>query len=153
MKVMDILAPECIRSPLTATDKRGAIDELVDLLAAHGHVSDAASLKQAVWDREQKCSTGIGHGFAIPHGKCGGVETIALAIGRPAVPLDFEAIDGKPVRLIALLASPTDRNTQHIHALARVSKLMFDDEFRARIYPVESGEELYEMLRERDGAI
>lgn len=114
MNLLDLLSPECIRAPLVATDKRGVIDELVDLLVAAGRVSEGDSLKNAVWSREQTRTTGIGHGLAIPHGKCPGLNGLAMAIGKPAEPLEFQAIDGRPVRLIVLLASPPDRTGDHI---------------------------------------
>lgn len=147
MNLLDILSPDSIRAPLGATDKRGVIDELVDVLAAEGKVPDAEALKQAVWTREQTRTTGIGHGLAIPHGKGPGMSQLAMAIGKPAEPMDFEAIDGKPVRLVVLLASPPDRTSDHIHALARVSRLMTMEEFRNRIYDAESREEIYELLK------
>lgn len=146
MNLLDILTPECIKTPLAATDKRGVIDELVELLGAQGKVSDVNSLKEAVWQREQTRTTGIGHGLAIPHGKCGAMNELAMAIGRPAEPLDFEAIDAKPVRLIVLLASPPDRTSDHIQALARVSRLMTMEDFREQIYHADSPEAIYELL-------
>ena len=83
MNLLDIVTPDCIAVPLAATDKRGIIDELVDLLAKGGKVTDAAALKEAVWSRELTRSTGIGLGLAIPHGKCAGVGNLAMAIGKP----------------------------------------------------------------------
>src|SRR3954454_2977184 len=117
MNLLDIVTPECVKAPLAATDKKGVIDELVDLLASSRKVTDAAALKEAVWTREQTRTTGIGHGLAIPHGKSAGMSTLAMAIGKPARPMDFQAIDGQPVRLVVLLASPPDRTSDHIQAL------------------------------------
>ena len=150
MNLLDILTPACIRAPLTAPDKKGAIDELVDVLAAAGRVSDPASLKHAVWTREQTRTTGLGHGLAIPHGKCPGMAGLAMAIGKPATPIDFEAIDGQPVKLIVLLASPPDRTSDHIQALARVSRLMTMDDFRERVYAATSGEEIFALLKSQE---
>lgn len=147
MNLLDILSPDCVRAPLAATDKKGVIDELVDCLAAAGRVANARALKDAVWTREQTRTTGIGHGLAIPHGKCPGMTSLAMAIGKPARPMDFEAIDGQPVKLVVLLASPPDRTSDHIQALARISRLMTMDEFRERIYATQSAAEIYELLR------
>ncbi|MEM9065154.1 MAG: PTS sugar transporter subunit IIA [Planctomycetota bacterium] len=146
MNLTEIITPASIRVPLEATDKRGVIDELVDLLANEGKVTDSEALKEAVWVREQTRTTGIGHGLAIPHGKSSGVDSLAMAIGRPAQPMDFEAIDAQPVKLIVLLASPPDRTSDHIQALARVSRLITVEDFRNRIYSTESAEELFELL-------
>jgi len=146
MNLLDILTPESIKAPLESSDKRSVINELVDLLAETGRVTKAQALKEAVWTREQTRTTGIGHGLAIPHGKCEGVGSIAMAIGKPDKPLDFEAIDNKPVRLVVLLASPVDRTSDHIQALARISRLVAMDDFRERIYNATTPEEIYALL-------
>jgi fructose-specific phosphotransferase system IIA component len=151
MNLLDILSPDCIKAPLESTDKKGVIDELVDLLAGAKKVADAGALKEAVWTREQTRTTGIGHGLAIPHGKCAGMGALAMAIGKPAQPMDFQAIDGQPVRLVVLLASPPDRTSDHIQALARISRLMTMDEFRTRIYAARTASDIYELLKSQEG--
>ena len=150
MSLHEILTPTCVRVPMRATDKKGVIDELVDLLAEAGKVTDPHELKDAVWTREQARTTGIGYSLAIPHGKSAGVPDLAMAIGKPAEPIDFSAIDNKPVRLVVLLASPLDRTSDHIQALARISRLMASEDFRSQIYATESEEELYELLLSRE---
>ncbi len=150
MKLTDLITPECVVAPTTATDKQGVIDELVDVLAAQGKVSNAAALKEAVWTREQTRTTGIGHGLAIPHGKSDSLSDMVMAIGKPAEPIDFEAIDGKPVQLIVLLASRPDQTSDHIQALARVSRLHMQAEFRSKIYEAESAAEIYALLLEAE---
>jgi fructose-specific phosphotransferase system IIA component len=150
MKLLDIISNDCIKAPLSARDKHGAIDELVDLLGASGRVKNASQLKEAVWTREQTRTTGIGHGLAIPHGKCAGVENLAVAIGRPAEPMEFAAIDGKPVRLIILLASPPDKTSDHIQALAHIAKLMSMEDLRERISSAANGAEIYELLKSQE---
>ncbi len=149
MNLIDILNIECVRSPLDATDKQEIINELVDSLASSGQVSDSESLKDAVWTREQTRTTGIGHGLAIPHGKCSSMKNLAIAIGKPAEPIDFEAIDSQPVQLIVLLASPPDKTSDHIQALAHISRLMNDASFREEIYNAESRETIYELISSR----
>ncbi|MBL0926064.1 MAG: PTS sugar transporter subunit IIA [Phycisphaerales bacterium] len=152
MTLMDILSPACIKAPLTASDKKGVIEELVDVLAAAGKVKDAALLKASVWSRETTRTTGIGHGLAIPHGKCDGVSSLAMAIGKPAKPIDFASIDGKPVRMIVLLASPPDKTSDHIQALARISRIMTVEDFRNRIYDAPGPQEIYNLLAAQEGA-
>src|SRR5262245_32000727 len=150
MNLLDILTPQCIKAPLVSDEKKAVIDELVDLLASLGKVSDAAALKEAVWTREQTRTTGIGHGLAIPHGKSGGLASLAMAIGKPRHPMDFQAVDHQPVQLVVLLASPPDRTSDHIQALARISRLMTMDEFRNRIYAAQSAGEIYELLKTQE---
>ncbi|PKL33591.1 MAG: hypothetical protein CVV40_00565 [Planctomycetes bacterium HGW-Planctomycetes-2] len=148
MNLLDIVTPACIRAPLEASDKKGVIDELVDLLADAGKVTDSKALKEAVWTRESTRTTGIGHALAIPHGKSPGVKSLAMAIGKPAQPIDFASIDGKPVRLVVLLASPLDKTSDHIQALARVSRMMASEEFRGRMYACRNSGEIYELLQQ-----
>lgn len=153
MNLLDILTPDCIKVPLAATTKKAAIEELIDLLAANNKISNPDALKEAVWTREVTRTTGIGHALAIPHGKCEGIPKLAMAIGKPAQPIDFNAIDNKPVKLIVLLASPLDRTSDHIQALARISRLMTVEEFRNRVYDAKTATELFELLQQRELAI
>lgn len=150
MNLVDILSIDCVKVPLVATDKRGVIEELVGLLASAGRVTDPSSLRDAVWSREQTRTTGIGHGLAIPHGKSIGMKSLAMAVGKPSLPLDFEAIDSKPVRLIVLLASPPDKTSDHIQALARISRLMTVEDFRNQIYAATTAQQVYDLIKSRD---
>src|SRR5436190_10059098 len=106
MNILDILSPKAIKVPLAATEKKAAIDELVDMIAGAGLITEPDELKRVVWEREQQRTTGIGEGLAIPHGKVNGSRGLVIAIGRPAQPIDFNSIDNKPVKLIVLLVSP-----------------------------------------------
>ncbi len=150
MRVTDILQPGCVKVPLEATSKQDAIFELVDVLAATVEVGNADQLKQAVWQRETTRTTGIGHGIGIPHGKSEGIASLCMAIGRTAEPIEFGAIDGQPVDLIFLLASPQDQTGPHIQALASISRMLTDEDFRAAIKDAGDGEELYRMIAEHE---
>jgi fructose-specific phosphotransferase system IIA component len=147
MNLLDILRPEAIKVPLAATDKKAAIDELVDLLAATSAITDPQALKDAVWQREQQRTTGIGEGLAIPHGKCNCTSQLRIAVGRPAQPMEFGSVDKKPVRLIVLLASPPSRTSEHIQALGKISRLMADPEFRESVYAAQSAQEVYALIK------
>lgn len=146
MHLNEILSVENIRCPLQATAKHEAIDELIDLLAESGHIDNPGSLKDAVWTREQTRTTGIGHGLAIPHGKCNGMRSLNIAIGKPAQPMDFDSMDGQPVELIVLLASPMDRTSDHIQVLAQVSRMINNAAFREKIYAAENPDQIYELI-------
>jgi PTS system fructose-specific IIC component len=152
MNIHELITPRTIRVPLASTDKRGAIDELVNVLRDAGKVSDAETLRRVIWEREQQRSTGIGEGLAIPHGKCACVERLAMAIGIAAPPIEFESIDRKPVRMIALVASHPDRFTDHIQALGKLSRLMTRVEFREAAYAASSAEALYDLFEQAEAA-
>lgn len=151
MNLLDILKPDCIRVPLHATEKRAALDELVDLLAATHDIADATPLKEAVWKREQTRTTGIGHGLAIPHGKSESVPGLLLALGKPAQPIEFASIDRKPVRLIILVASAPDRTNEHIQALAHISRLLTSEPFRESLYAATTADDLYRLFARQEG--
>ena len=150
MNILDILSPKAIKVPLVATDKKGAIDELIDMLAAGGMINGADALKKVVWEREQQRTTGIGEGLAIPHGKSNSSKNLVIAIGRPAEAIDFGAIDNKPVRLIVLLVSPPDKTSDHIQALGKISRLMADPKFRIAAYTAPSAEAMYQLFEKAE---
>ena len=150
LRLLDIISPESIKAPLSSTDKQSVINELIDVLSTTGKVRNPHALKEAVWNREQTRTTGIGHGLAIPHGKCSGVDGLVIAIGKPPAPMDFAAIDNKPVKLVILLASPPDRTSDHIQALAHISRLMTMEDFREKIYAAQTPAEIYDLLKSQE---
>lgn len=153
MRLSEILRTDCIKVPLVSTDKQAALYELVDLMGEVGAVTEVQQLKDAVWERESTRTTGIGHGIGIPHGKTGCLDELHMAIGLPASPIEFGAIDGKPVELIILLASPADQTGPHIQALAKISRILTDDTFRDAVKKAESAEQLYEMLIQHEAEL
>jgi fructose-specific phosphotransferase system IIA component len=150
MILTEVLQPACVKVPLKAKDKESAIIELVDLLDANGQLLDKKAASEAVFMREQTRSTGIGSGIAIPHGKCKGVKELVMAVGVAGKPIDFESIDGKPVTIIILLVSPVDQTGPHIQALARISRLMLDTQFRQSVEKADSGEQVYELFSKKE---
>lgn len=146
MILTQILEPDCIKVPLDGMDKESAVTELVDLLNDKGLLTDRDLVLEAVLAREQTRSTGIGSGIAIPHGKCKGVKELVMAIGISPEGIDFQSIDGNAVKIIVLLASPTDKTGPHIQALARISRLMLDNEFKENLEKITSSEQLYELI-------
>jgi len=152
LKLSDILSPQRIKVPLKAADKRGAIEELVGLLNSTGMVTDRDKVLTAVLERENTRTTGIGNGLAIPHGKCGEVKDLAMAIGRCSQPVDFESIDGKPVTLVILLVSPMDKTGPHIQALAHICRLLSDDALRKKLNEVPTPQELFDLLLAQEKA-
>ena len=153
MRLTDILKPTNIRVPLQAKVKNEAIAELVNMLAANGEVTDPKKVLESVLDREATRTTGIGNGLAIPHGKCTGTDHLVMAIGRPAAPIDFQSIDGRPVSLIWLLTSPPDKTGPHIHALARISRLMTIDRFRQALAAAKTSQEIYDAIVAQENAL
>ncbi|MBE0537331.1 MAG: PTS sugar transporter subunit IIA [Phycisphaerae bacterium] len=150
MILTQILQPTCIKVPLEGSDKEAVITELIDVLAANDYLLDRNVVLESVLLREQTRSTGIGSGIAIPHGKCGGVKELVMAIGITAQPIDFDSIDNRPVKIVVLLASPLDRTGPHIQALARISRLMLDDGFKTKLEQAATAEEVYTLISSKE---
>jgi fructose-specific phosphotransferase system IIA component len=146
MVLTKTLQPSCVKVPLESKDKESVITELVDLLNANGLLLDKETVLKAVMAREQTRSTGIGSRIAVPHGKCDAVKELVMSIGIAGEPIDFESIDGKPVTIIILLVSPANQTGPHIQALAKISKLMLDEEFKQKLEKATSSEEVYELM-------
>ena len=150
MILTQILQPACVKVPLVSKDKESAIVELVDLLNDNGLLSDREVVLEAVLTREKTRSTGIGSGIAVPHGKCKAVKELVMTIGITDKPIDFASVDDKPVKIIILLVSPSDQTGPHIQALARISQLMLDEEFKQALEKATSAEEVYELLNSKE---
>ena len=153
MRLTDILKLEHIKVPLVAKDKKSAIAEMVQILADAHELKDANVLLTSVLEREATRTTGIGNGLAIPHGKCAGVDHLVIAIGKPETPINFDSIDGRPVNLIVMLASPPDQTGPHIQALARISRLMTVDTFRQAMRNATSAQEIYDAVVAQEKAM
>ncbi len=136
-----------------AVRKADAIRELVDLLALNTELTSPQKVLDSVMERESTRTMGIGYGLAIPHGKSLGVDHLTMAIGRCAQPIDFQAIDGKPVSIIWLLVSPPDKTGQHITTLAKISKLMMGDQFRVELNQAADAKALYDVIARREQQI
>ena len=141
-----ILQPNCVKVPVENKDKEDVITELVDLLDANGLLLDRNVALDAVLTRERLRSTGTGAGIAIPHGKCNAVKELVMAIGIAHEPIEFESVDGKPVTILILLVSPADQTGPHIQALASISRLMLNEEFKQKLEQTTSADEVYELL-------
>ena len=152
MMLTQILQPTCVKVPLTGRDKDAAITELVDILEQNGLVQNRQVALDAVFTRERTRSTGIGSGIAIPHGKCGAVRELVMALGIAHEPIDFDSVDKKPVSIVILLVSPLDQTGPHIQALARISRLMLDDAFKSELERSQSAQAAYQLLSEHENA-
>jgi len=146
MELSKILTPDRVRVPLRSTDKTGVITELIDLLDAGGALVNRQLALEAVLKREAERTTGIGYGLAIPHGKSDGCKQLVMAAGKPATPVDFQSLDNRPVTFVVLLVSPPDQTGPHIQALAKISRLMNVEEFRAAVGRVGSAQELCDVI-------
>ena len=146
MTLLDILSPDSTIVDLKGETKEEIIAELVDSLANNDAITDRNKVLQAVLEREKIMSTGIGDGIAIPHGKSDSVERLIAALGTQRRGVDFEALDGEPAYVFFLLVSPANVSGPHIKALARISRLLKNDEFKKKLIAAESSTAIIDII-------
>ena len=150
MKVTDILKKDLIISELKGKQKEEIINELVDLFKSDERVNDIEKVRTAVLEREKIMSTGVGKGFAIPHGKTDAITEIIAAFGRTSSPIDYQALDNKSVSLVFLLVGKDNLVSTHIKLLSRISRMMNKDEFREGLLKASSSEEIFELFKKEE---
>lgn len=150
MKVSDILTKEIIETQLIASDKTKAINKMIDLAAKSGKIIDEDEVRKCVFEREKLVSTGVGKGFAIPHGKTNEIKDIVAAFAIMKEPIDFESIDGEKVSFIFLLIGKDSLLNMHIKLLSRISRLMNKDEFREKLLKASDSAEVLALFKEEE---
>lgn len=150
MKIVDILSKDLVIPELHGRTKDEVLRELAEHLAAVHPGIDASQLVEVLWERERLGSTAIGDGIAIPHGKLPGLDSVLAAFGRHRSGVEFQSLDGNPTKLFFLLVAPEDSVGQHLKALARVSRLLKDPAFRARLLSADGPDELYSSIHDED---
>jgi PTS system fructose-specific IIA component/PTS system nitrogen regulatory IIA component len=152
MKFADFVSPEAIRAQLTATDKEGAIREMVQALLDAGRIraDELESIIKAILKREELGSTGIGRGVAVPHTKHPSVDRLVGTVAVSSQGVDFASLDGETVQLFFLLISPPDCPGDHLRALENISRQLRDDTFCRFLKQAKSAEEIQQLLDEAD---
>ena len=150
MKLAELLTEDLIRIPLQSTEKTQIIEELVDILYSAKKIEDRDRVLKAVLEREKVMSTGVGNSVAIPHGKSDSVKTLSASFGVTRGPVDFEATDDRPVRLVFLLIGSQDQTGPHLKALSRIARLMSEEKFRDQLIIAKSASEVLSAIREEE---
>lgn len=149
MKILDVLNKDAINVNLKARDKKGIIDELVApvaSIAGAGH----DELVKVLMERERLGSTGIGGGIGIPHGKLKELDDLVLGFGVSRQGVDFESMDGRPTHIFFLLVTPENSAGVHLKLLARISRLLKDDDFKKKLTNAASADEVISVIGETD---
>ncbi len=147
MKISDILDESLVRTQLAGHYKDDIISGMIDIVSTSKKVLDKEKVKEAIFEREKIMSTGVGNGFAIPHGKTDAVSDIVAAFAVTAEPIDYESLDEQPVRLVFLLVGKDSMVGPHIKLLSRISRLMNKEEFRKKLLSAASPKEVLEIFR------
>ena len=150
MKIVDLIRREMVVPALQATDKRGILEELAQYMSGRHPRIDRATLSRVLIEREQLASTAIGEGVAIPHGKLSAVGEIVACLGRAPSGVDFDSMDGQPTYLFFVLVAPESSTGAHLKALARISRVFKDPEFRRRLLAASDADAMYHVVAEED---
>jgi len=147
VKISDILTEDFVVVGLDVSSKEDAINALVELISKSEKVKNVNKVREAVFEREKIMTTGVGKGFAVPHGKTDAVTDIVAAFAITKKPIDYDSLDGEPVRLIFLLVGRDNMVGPHIKLLSRISKLMNDNNFREKLLNAKDSKEVVELFK------
>ncbi len=150
MKIVDLIRRDMVLPDLTADSKHGVIRELATHLAERHGKLKVEDLSRVLIDREELASTAIGEGVAVPHGKMRAVDGIVACLGRSRRGVDFGAMDGQPTHLFFVMVAPESSTGAHLKALARISRVFKDGQFRRRLLEAGDGESMFEILAQED---
>jgi len=150
VKITDFLSVNTVIPMLVAREKGAVLAELAAQLVAQHRSLDEKQVLRVFQEREKISTTAIGEGVAIPHGKLPGVEGVVGVFARSAAGVDFASLDGEPTHLFFALVAPEGAAADHLKALARISRLLKDPAFRARLMKGGNREELFAIIAEED---
>ena len=153
MKITDFLTVETIIPRLESRQKDGVLKELAGYLVTAHPQLDKNKVLEMFCARERISTTAIGEGVAIPHGKLAGVEHVMGAFARSLEGVDFSSLDGEPTHLFFALIAPENAAADHLKALARISRLLKDADFRARLMKGGDSQQLFAMIAAEDDKI
>jgi PTS system fructose-specific IIC component len=152
MKINDLLVKDAMIMDLQATEKRPAIDEMVQKLYDTGRISDIAVFKEGILNREAQTSTGLGDGIAMPHAKNAAVKEATVLFAKSKHGVDYEALDGQPTYLFFMIAAPEGANDTHLQALAALSRQLIDPDFVGKLKQADSPEQVQSLFAEAENA-
>lgn len=146
MNINELLIKDAMIMDLKATDKKGAIDEMVQKMYDVGRISDIAVYKEGILAREAQTSTGLGDGIAMPHAKNKAVKEATVLFAKSNAGVDYEALDGQPTYLFFMIAAPEGANDTHLQALAALSRLLIDADFVAQLKSAKTPDEVQQLF-------
>lgn len=142
-----IINKNLIKLDVEAESKEECMKELIKLMEVEGRLNDPVSYTEEVLGREKLCTTGIGFGIAIPHGKCEAVKIPTVAFGRLKSSIEWQSLDGDPVKMVFLLAVPKEsESNEHLKILAALSRKLMNEEFRSDLLSIQDEAELLALL-------
>jgi PTS system nitrogen regulatory IIA component len=146
MNLNTVLSKDMICLHLKGTTKEEIVNELLNILVEAKKIDDRAAAYTAIMEREQKMSTGMKHGIAIPHGKSPTINDLVACIGVSDSPVDFDALDHQPCRIFIMTLSPVEKTGPHLQFLAEISLLFKSAEKRQEILNASGTDEVLKIL-------
>ena len=150
MKITDLLTKEAIDLNVKATNKKDVIEKAVELMQYNGNINNKEEYLKLVMKREEEGSTGVGEEIAIPHGKGKSISEPGLVAMVIPEGVDFDSLDGKPIKLLFLIAAPNSKDNLHLEVLSRLSALLMDEKFRKKLLNAKTKEEFLKIIDEAD---
>ena len=147
MMINDLLVPKGVVADLKATSKKQALQDLARRAAEISGLHER-TVFDVLMERERLGTTGVGNGIAIPHGKLANLDRLYGLFARLSTPVDFQAIDERPVDLIFVLLAPESAGADHLKALAKVSRLLRDKSTCDKLRGTDNAEALFAILTE-----
>lgn len=150
MRITDLLDARSVMLNAAPSDKKQTLEQAVALMAKSGKIADEEAYRKQVFAREEESTTGIGEGIAIPHGKCDAVTKPGLAAMVIPGGVDFESLDDEPVTLLFLIAAPNTKDNVHLDVLSKLSVMLMDEEFTAKLRAARSVDEFMKIVDDAD---
>lgn len=149
MRIVDLLSKESIKLNASPKSKPEAIDMLIDLQVKGGKIADKEAYKAGILAREEKGSTAVGEGIAIPHAKSETVKAPSLAAMTVPEGVDYEALDDEPSNLLFMIAAPNDGDV-HLEVLSRLMTILMDEDFRENLLKAKDADEFLKIIDEME---
>jgi PTS system, fru family, IIC component len=150
MRITDLLSEKAIELNVKAKDKNDIINKMAELMLKTGRITDVNEYKELVFKREEEGSTGVGEGIAIPHGKGNCVTEPGLVAMVVPEGVEYNALDGKPVNLLFMIAAPDTNSNVHLDVLSRLSTMLMDADFKNKLISAKSKKEFLEIINETE---
>ena len=145
MRIVDLLSKNSIKLNASPKSKSEAIDMLIDLQVKGGNIADKEAYKKGIIAREEKGSTAVGEGIAIPHAKSEAVKAPSLAAMTVPDGVDYEALDDEPSNLLFMIAAPNDGDV-HLEVLSRLMTILMDEDFRDDLLKAKDADEFLKVI-------
>ena len=150
MKITDLLSIDSIEIGSSYKDKDELLKNAVKLMCRSGIINNEKEYLNSVLKREKESTTGVGNGIAIPHGRCKTVDKAGLAAIVLNKPVEYEALDNKPVELLFLIAAPEDKGNVHLEILSKLAMMLMDQEFTFKLKNSRTAEEFIRVIDEAE---